>query len=487
MKPNARGSLAPRHPFVTYKYEAHLTASVKEATKDVETLLGNPKKAILAMAIPIIIALLVQNANNLIDTVWVAGLGSDALAAVGLVFPIFFIMISIGNGIGIGSSSAIARFLGMNDKESADRTAAQAVVLGIIGSVIIAVLLFVFREPLFIALGAGDVLQDCLDYATPIFLTCPLGILNGIMANLLRAEGASRKSMYSQMLAAIINMCIDPFFIYDYGLGMGLAGAAWATALSFLFSLALICYWYFVGKKTFLRIPLRGFRFDSRLDLAIFRVGIPASIEMIVISVSAMILNTVVIGVAETDGVAIYSSTWKIIQFAMIPIMGIGSAVVPVCAAAFGMKRYDNIRTAYWYSIKVITAVVLVEAAIMLLAAEQIVAIFTYSEETAALRDDMAFGVRICCTFLIFIPLGFVSAGFFQSLGMGTKSLISSIIRNFLSIPLCILIATDIQTFWYGICIADILGTAIIFVWALLIMRYLMAGAYRPEGRTEGA
>ena len=457
---------------------------MKEPTKDVETLLGNPKKAILAMAIPIIIALLVQNANNLIDTVWVAGLGPDALAAVGLVFPIFFIMISIGNGIGIGSSSAIARFLGMGDKESADRTAAQAVVLGIIGSVTIAVLLYLFREPLFIALGAGDVLQECMDYATPIFITCPLGILNGIMANLLRSEGASRKSMYSQILAAVINMCIDPFFIYDYGLGLGLAGAAWATALSFLFSLMLICYWYFVKKSTFLRISLRGFRFDSKLDLAIFRVGIPASIEMIVISLSAMILNTVVIGVADTDGVAIYSSTWKIIQFAMIPIMGIGSAVVPVCAAAFGMKKYENIRTAYWYSIKVITLVVLVEAAIMLLAAEPIVTIFTYSDDTAVLREDMAFGVRICCSFLIFIPCGFVSAGFFQSLGMGTKSLISSIIRNFLSIPLCYFIATDIQTFWYGICIADILGTALILIWALIVMRYLLVGTYHPEGKS---
>ncbi len=459
---------------------------MSDRTKDVDTLLGNPKKAMLAMAIPIIIAMLVQNANNLIDSVWVAGLGANALAAVGLVFPIFFIMISVGNGIGIGSSSAIARFLGMGDKESADRTAAQAVVLGVIGSIILAALLFTFREQIFIAMGAGDALQDCIDYATPIFLTCPLGILNGIMTNLLRSEGASRRSMYSQILAAVINIILDPFFIYDYGLGLGLAGAAWATALSFLFSLALISFWYWGRKSTYLRIRLKGFRFDKKLDFAIFRVGIPASIEMIVISVSSMLLNVIVIGVADTDGVAIFSSSWRIVQFAMIPIMGIGSAVVPVCAAAFGMKKYENIRTAYWYAISVITLIVLVEVILLEIAAEQVVTIFTYADDTVGLRADMAYGVRISGIFILFVPCGFVSSGFFQSLGMGTKSLISSIFRNFLSLPICYFFATSMEGIWIGVAAAEIIGTAVMFVWALMILRYVMAGSYSPDSAVRG-
>ncbi|MBP5395240.1 MAG: MATE family efflux transporter [Candidatus Methanomethylophilaceae archaeon] len=454
---------------------------MQDKTKDVETLLGNPKKAMLAMAIPIIISMLVQNANNLIDSVWVAGLGANALAAVGLVFPIFFIMISIGNGIGIGSSSAIARFLGMDDKGSAERTAAQAVVLGVIGGVMIAVILLLIREPLFEALGAGDALQDCLDYATPIFITCPLGILNGIISNLLRSEGASRKAMYSQVMAAVINMALDPFFIYDYGLGLGLAGAAWATALSFMMSLLLLCYWYWGKKSTFLRIRLKGFRFDPVLDKAIFRVGIPASIEMMVMSLSSMALNLVIINIAGTDGVAVFSSSWRIIQFAMIPIMGLGSAVVPVCAAAFGMRKYENIRTAYWYAIKVITVIVLIEAAIMALAADQLVMIFTYSENTEFLREDMAAGVRISCTFIIFVPWGFVSAGFFQSLGMGTKSLISSIFRNFLALPICYYLASNMEQFWWGVAASEIIGTAFIVIWGLTILRYVMQGVYRPD------
>ena len=451
------------------------------STKDVDTLLGNPKKAMIAMAVPIIIATFVQNANNLIDTIWVAGLGTDALAAVGLVFPIFFIIISIGNGIGIGSSSAIARFLGLGDRDSAQRTAAQALALGVIGSLALSVVLLVFEKPLFETMGAGDAMDACLQYATPIFITFPIAILSGIMSNLLRSEGASKKSMYSQLLAAVINMCIDPFFIYDYGLGLGLAGAAWATALSMVFSLLLQCYWYWVRKCTFLKISFRKFRLDWELDKAILRVGFPASIEMIAIALTSMVANIIVIEVAGTDGVAVYSSSWKIIEFLMIPIMGIGSAVVPVCAAAFGMRKFENIRTAYIYSIKVITLIVLAEAAVVLLAADQIVTMFTYDPSTEMLRGDMAYGIRISCAFLVFVPWGFVSAGMFQALGMGTKSMVSSIFRNFLSIPLCLLIATDMTTFWYGVVAAEIIGTFVVGIWGLLVLRYLMQGRYNPS------
>lgn len=451
------------------------------STKDVDTLLGNPRKAMIAMSVPIIIAMVVQNANNLIDTVWVAGLGPDALAAVGLVFPIFFIMISVGNGIGIGSSSAIARFLGLDDRESASRTAAQAVVLGFLGSLILSVFLLVFREGIFDALGAGDALDECLEYATPIFVTFPFVMLNGIICNILRAEGASRRAMYSQILAAVINIVIDPFFIYDYGLGLGLAGAAIATALSMTISLALLLYWYWVEKSTFLRISFRGFRFDAKLDMAIMRVGLPASFEMVVISLSAMVLNLIVIDVAGTDGVAVYSSAWKIIEFAVIPVMGMGSAVVPVCAAAFGMRRYENVIVAYKYSIKVITLVMVVVLALLLVFADQVVFLFTYSDDTAALRDSMAWGVRISCIFMIFMPWGFVTSGLFQSLGMGTKSLIAGVFRNFLSIPLCLIAATDMDSFWYGLVASEVIGTFVIGAWGIYILRRLMDGRYVPS------
>ena len=448
-----------------------------EKTKDVETLLGNPKKAMLAMAIPVIISMVVQNANNLIDTAWVAGLGTSALAAVGFAFPLFFIIISVANGIGIGSSSAIARFIGMGDRESANRTAGQAVILTIVLSIIIGAILFFVMEPLFTLLGAGDYVQDCVDYFTPVVLTMPVALTGVVMANILRSEGASRKAMYSQILSAVLNIILDPFFIYDYGLGWGLAGAAWATGISMSVSTLLLIYWYFFSGKTYLRIDFNRFRLDKELDKAIFRVGFPASLEMVVVSVVSMIANVLLVQVDPENGVAIYSTTWKIIQVVMIPIMGMGSSIVPVCAAAYGLRKFDNIKISYRFAIFSITAIMAVILVIVAFAADYIVMLFTYSDSTAALRPDMTYGLRLSCLFIIFVPWGFVTAGLFQSLGMGFKSLICTFFRNLILLPIAGFLGIyygSMEMFWVGVVIAEIVGTLVIGVWGLFVLASLM-------------
>ena len=450
---------------------------MSDRTKDVDTLLGNPKKAMLAMAIPVIISMVVQNANNLIDTAWVAGLGTSALAAVGFAFPLFFIIISIGNGIGIGSSSAIARFIGQGDRESANRTAGQAIILTVIFSILLAIFLAFIMKPLFTVLGAGPYVQDCIDYFTPVIITMPIALVGIVMANILRSEGASKKAMYSQVLSAVLNIILDPFFIYDYGLGWGLAGAAWATGISMSVSTALVIYWYFFQKKTYLRIDFNRFRLDKNLDRAIFRVGFPASLEMIVISVVSMSANALLVYVDPENGVAIYSSTWKIIQVIMIPIMGMGSSIVPVCAAAYGLRKFDNIRVSYRFAITTITAVMAVILLIVFFTSEFIVTIFTYTESTAVLKPDMAFGLRISCIFIILVPWGFVTAGLFQSLGMGFKSLVCSMFRNFILLPIAGFLGIYYQSmemFWVGVVIAEIVGTLVIGLWGLFVLRSLL-------------
>ncbi len=446
-------------------------------TKDVEVMLGDPKKAMLAMSVPVIIAMVVQNINNVIDSVWVAGLGTSALTAVGLVFPLFFILTSIGNGIGIGSTSAIAKYIGRGEKDKADKAATQAIYMTIVGSILIGTFILLIQRTFFEIQGAGDTLGDCIAYTTPIFLCAPIFLLNGVISNLLRSEGASRKSMYSQILAAVINIILDPFFIYDYGLGLGIAGAAWATCLSVTISLILLIYWYFFSGNTYLKIRFKGVGFDKELCKDIMRVGFPASLEMIVISFVSIISNAIILMAAGTDGVAIYSSTWRIVNIAMIPMMGIGSAIVPVCAAAYGLRRYNNIKTSYIFSFAFITVITLAVTTSLYIFAEQAVTIFTYSDATSYLKEGMIFGLRICCIWLNFIPIGFVTVGLFQSLGMGVKSLICTLVRNFLAIPVCyifVITMGGMTSFWYGISISEILGTAIAAVWGVLVLRSLL-------------
>ena len=443
-----------------------------EKTKEVETLLGDPKKAILAIALPTAVALIAQSINNLTDAAWVAGLGPDALAAVGIIFPIFFIIIGISNGIGIGAASAISKRIGAGNKHDADRTAAHAMVLIMIASLILTAVMMVALEPL-IRLIAGEAsegtITECLNYGRPMVMFSVVFMLIGVLSSILRSEGAAKRSMYILILAAVINAILDPFFIYDYGLGWGMAGAAIATVIAEVVALVVIIYWYFFKKDLFIRFEFKAFKFDKWIIKDIFKVGIPASMELMIMSVVMMLTNIILLMAGGDDAIAIYSSDWRLISILSIPMMGIATGIVPVCAAAFGAGRPDKIRIALGYSSKISCLSMIIIGAITVLCAPQILLIFTYGPETEYLRDGMVEFLRIACLFLPFMALSYIGVSFFQSVGMGMKSLIATIFMNFILLPACyiVMLTTEGMTLiWWTMAMAEIAGALIILVWS---------------------
>ncbi|MBQ8179430.1 MAG: MATE family efflux transporter [Candidatus Methanomethylophilaceae archaeon] len=447
----------------------------RELTDDARTLLGNPRKALVAMAIPMIIATIVQSANNMIDAIWVAGLGTAALAATGVAFPYFFIVMGIGNGIGVGASQALSRRLGAGDYEGTNRVASQALVMSLAAGTVVAVAMLLIVEPALIASGAGDYLEECMDYTVPIFIGIPIIVLSSILSGLLRSEGASRRSMYIQLIGAGLNIVLDPIFIYIFG--WGVAGAAWATILAMSIGCLLGLYWYFVRKDTFVRIPLRGFRFDRAVDADILRVGIPASMEMIVMSLVMIVVNQIILLVDPVDGIAIYSTGWRVLDMLMIPAMALGFSVVPVCAAAYGTGRMDKFRDAYRYCIKLGVGIMTVVMVVALIVAPYMVSLFTYSDGTAHLADEMVMFVRIGALFLPTLIFGMASAGMFQSLGMGIRSLTATVIMNVLRVPICLFATTfgSLTALWVGMTVSEILGASIVAVWAVVVLRDVIA------------
>lgn len=454
----------------------------RKATNDVNTLTGDPKKAILAMMVPVTVALLIQSLNNIIDSVWVAGLGPNALAAVGVAFPLFFILIAIGNGIGIGASQAIARRIGAKDTNGADSAAVHGLILTIIGGAAVCVVLLLISPYLVGLIGGAGIESYCLAYTTPILIgTVPL-LLSGYFSNILRSEGAAKRSMNIQILGAAINIVLDPIFIYVFGWGLG--GAAWATTLSITIPLIFCVYWYKIRKSTYLKLAFKGFVFDKKYAKDIMSVGFPASMELFLISVISMIMNTIVLHAGGTETVAVYATGWRIINLLMIPLMAISSAIIPVCAACYGAKRMDRLNAAYWYALKLIIAIMLTITALAFIFAPQLAMLFTYSETTEGLREGIVELTRILVLFLPFMGLGFVSAGLFQSLGMGMKSLISTIVRNGLQIPICFFMSgLGVVFIWWGVVTAEILGSLFMGFWGVLVLRYMVK--IKSQVRTE--
>ena len=182
-------------------------------SSNVEVMLGNPKKALLKISVPLIISLLISSLYNLIDAAWVSGLGADALAGVGFFTPIFMILVGFGNGLGAGASFAISKYIGEKNKAKADNASIHSILLDIVISIILTVVLLILLNPILNVMGAGQTIGYATEYGVPILLGSILIILSNALYGVFRGEGDSKRPMYAMIASAILNMICAIGFI----------------------------------------------------------------------------------------------------------------------------------------------------------------------------------------------------------------------------------------------------------------------------------
>jgi putative MATE family efflux protein len=277
--------------------EARGEEAQKEITRGVSLLIGEPKKALLKLSGPMIVAMLILAAYNLVNAIWVAGLGSDALAAVGFVSPIFMVVIGLSNGLGAGVSSSISRRIGAKDKRGADNTTMHALLLVLMVSMILTAVLLLTLEPLLSAMGAGSSLGLAMEYGNIVFSGSIFMVFTNIAYAILRGEGDTKRTMYAMGAGSLINAVLDPILIY--WAGMGIAGAAWGTVISLLIVAMVQIYWLIVKKDTYVSLSRNAFVPSRKVMSDILKVGIPASVEFLLYSIDAIIINSMLVRVRE--------------------------------------------------------------------------------------------------------------------------------------------------------------------------------------------
>lgn len=453
-------------------------------TEGVALLTGDPKRAILKLSIPMIAAMLLMSTYNLVDAIWVAGLGSDALAAVGFMTPVFMILMGLSVGLGAGVTSAIARRIGAGNREGADNTAVHAILLSLALSAALTLPLILLAGPVAVLLGAGDTTGLATVYGQTLFTGTVFVLFTNIAYAILRAEGDMKRTMYAMGASSIINIVLDPILIY--GAGMGIAGAALATVISIALVSVVILFWFFVRKDTYVSLSRRVFSPDLSTIIDILKVGLPASLEFFLMSALAIIINSLLVGISGTDAVAIYTTGWRVVMFAIIPFVGISTAVVSVGGAAYGARKYEHLKTAHTFSVGLGVVIAIAMSAITWLVAPQIALIFTYSPESAHLAPGIVVFLQIMCFFYPFVPPGIMSGSIFQGTGKGTTSLAISVLRNLLFIALftwvlAIPMGMGEAGVWWGIVAGDILGGIVGYLWARLYIARLIATANGPH------
>jgi len=401
----------------------------EKVTRGVKTLRGDPKKAILKLSGPMMIAMLVQAMYNLVDAIWVSGLGADALAAVGLFFPFMIFLMGFSNGVGIGGGSAVSRRIGEKNKIAADNIAVHTLLLTLSIGFIVSIPFLPILSNIYALMGAkGRVNQMATGYSKIIVAGSILLFFSNMANNLLRAEGDAKRSMYAIILGAVINIILDPIFIYV--LKLGVLGAAWATITSIGLTTVMLFYWLFLKRNTYVNIRLNEFIPDKAIVGEILRVGIPASFSMISMSISMYLLNIIIIKIAGTNGIAAFSSGWRIVSLGTIPLMGIATGVTAVTAAAYGEKNSNKLRIGYTYGIQVGMLIESIVAIVTFIFARPISHIFTYSAQAKVISGDLIKFLRWMALMYPFAPLGMLTSAMFQGIGKGERAFIVTFLRT---------------------------------------------------------
>ncbi|WP_407391249.1 MATE family efflux transporter [Methanobrevibacter sp.] len=440
-----------------------------DSSNSVDIMLQNPKKALIKMSIPLIISLLITSFYNLIDAAWVSGLGADALAGVGFFTPIFMILVGFGNGLGSGVAFAISKYLGEDNKAKADNASIHSIILDIIVSLIITVILLVLLNPILNAMGAGQTIGYATDYGVIILLGSIFIILSNALYGIFRGEGDTTRSMYAMIASAILNMILDPIFIYT--LNLGVKGAAIATVISTIFVILMILYWFYVKKDTYIKPNFTNFNFKRDISKDIVKVGIPASIQLLNNAFFAAVFSALLAFVGSTDSVAVYSTGWRIVTVGTTPLLAIGTALISVIAANYGAQNYKNIQIVHRYAMKVSIVIAFIVAILTNVFAGDIASIFASSGSSVRIASELTSFLSWIVIYYPTMAVGVASTYVFQGIGKGITAMFQTIMREtgftiFFAVLLGVVLGYGVWGAWMGIVLGEIVSNNITMVWA---------------------
>lgn len=324
------------------------------------------------LAVPTIISMLITSIYNMADTYFVGNLGKSAQGAVGVVFSLMAIIQAIGFTFGNGAGNMVSRLLGQQKQEEAETIAATGFFTGVMAGGVLAALGLLFLDPLVSVLGATEtILPYARDYARYILIGAPWMVGSLVMNNLLRFEGNSAQAMMGITTGGILNMVLDPVFIF--GLKLGVGGAALATIVSQAVSFCIL--FYNSGRSG--SLPIRWSRLSWREGrlVHIIKGGLPSFYRQGLASAASILLNWAAkpFGDAAIAAMTIVS---KVNMFSGSALIGFGQGFQPVCGFNYGAGLYGRVRKGFWYCVKVGTVVLAVIAAVMFLLAPQVVYLF---------------------------------------------------------------------------------------------------------------
>ena len=387
-------------------------------------------KLLFTMSLPLILSMLVQALYNIVDSVFVAQINENALTAVSLAFPIQNLMISVASGTGVGVNALLSKSLGEKEMDKVHKAANNGVLLAICSYLVFAVIGLVGSRAFFATQTTDpEILEYGVQYMT-VVCVCSFGLFMQIcMERLLQSTGMTLYNMISQGTGAIVNIILDPVFIFGIGFipKMGVAGAAIATVIGQFCGMCIGIYCNLKKNKE-IQFSFKRMRFDGETVKEIYTVGVPSILMMSIGSVMTYGMNKILLGFSSTAA-AVFGVYFKLQSFFFMPVFGLNNSLVPIIAYNYGARNKARIMRTVKLGCGAAVTILVLGAIVFQTMPATLLRMFNASE------DMISIGV----TALRIISLSFLLAGFcivigsvFQALGNGMYSLITSVCRQLL-------------------------------------------------------
>lgn len=405
--------------------------------KNIDLLANEPvSKAIIKLSIPMIMGMLIQVFYNLVDTYFVGMLGdANQLAAANVALPIFVMLMGIASIIGTGAASYISRSLGSKNYEEANKTSTISAVLLFFISIVVTILGVIFCKSIVNALGTNEeTYRYTYQYVVIMFIGAIAVIGNFAFSQLLRAEGNAVKSMMGMLIGTVVNIVLDPIFIFKFNLGV--SGAALATVIGNLlgFIYYLVC---FGSGKTVLKIKLKLFEFDKKILGEIFKIGLPSSLNQVLMGVATVVANNLAVSYGN-DTVAAMGVAAKIIMIGTFVFIGFSTGCQPIIGYSYGANNISRVKEVIKKGTQITFIVGLVIFVLFALNSSLLIKIFT--PETNVINKGTII-LRALIWSLPFLGGQMIATTTAQSMGKAKAAMILSISRQgILYIPLLLIL-----------------------------------------------
>ena len=436
-------------------------------------LLGSTSipKALLAMGIPTMIGMLVNAFYNLVDAYFVGGLGESQMGAISVVYPLGQVVVGLGLLFGNGAASYISRLLGRGDKENADKVASTALYSSVSVGAVIILISMVFLHPILKLLGATDsILPYAATYAGIYIVSCIFNVFNVTMNNIVTSEGAAKTTMCALLTGAVLNIALDPLFIYVFDLGV--AGAAIATAISQVVS-TCVYLTYIFRKKSVFHFRVKDCTYTKETMSEIFKIGIPTLVFQILTSVSISLINNAAGGYGDS-AIAGMGVVTRLISMGSLSVFGFIKGFQPIAGYSYGAKKFDRLREAIKTSILWSTVFCVIFGVILALFPTAIVSQFTKGD--AEMMRIGAASLRANGISIMLFGFYTVYSSLFLALGKGREGFILGACRQgicFIPVILLLPIVWGLNGIMYAQPIADVLSAVITVFMAIPLHKKL--------------